>query len=165
MWRIINRMWQGASFQDALPMFDKMSARGHTGRLSSLPGFARLLIWAGVARKKRWHAEVRGVWYLPGCEPRCPVCFTVKEAKQPIQRREAPFKPHSRRVPASLSAPFMQPVQTQSTVGPYLFYCRYCWFVCCHCFALFSKGIKVIDGERPRRSPSLEKKAEKNSRT
>lgn len=155
MWRIINRMWQGASLQDALPMFDKMRARGHTGHLSSLPGFARPLIWScwvGVARKKK----VR-VWYLPGREPRRPVCFTVKEAKQPIQSSEAPFKPRSRRVPASLSAPFMQPVQTQSTVGPYLFYCRYCWFVCCHCFALFSKGIKVIDGERPRRSPSLKK--------
>lgn len=58
-------MWQGASFQDALPMFDKMSARGHTGRLSSLPGFARLLIWScwvGVARKKK--VTCGGPWSL-----------------------------------------------------------------------------------------------------
>lgn len=45
-------------------------------------------------------------------------------------------------------------VHTYSAVMAYLFFCRYCWFVCCHCHALFSKGIKVIDGERPLRSLS-----------
>lgn len=56
MWRIINRMWQGASFQDALPMFDKMSARGHTGRLVFSPRLCsssnlKLLSWSGTERK------------------------------------------------------------------------------------------------------------------
>lgn len=82
--------------------------------------------------------------------------FHEERGKEQNSKLWGSFKrkpPHSVSLQASLLL-LCATVHTYSTVMAYLFFCRYCWFVCCHCRALFSKGIKVIDGERPLRSLS-----------